>query len=635
MSRTSLRLSFVVALLLVTAHAHAFATKCLNPNTTRRYVPCEIDITLNSIVGNPYATIEVGADFTHATGAQAPVRVYGFLYSNSTSAPPVYRIRFNPMTEGTWNYTFFATQSSLVTNLGGQSFSVSTSPKESGFIRRDKANNFANRVVYDCAFDGAGQCPPETGAISAPNGVDHPFYWGQTYYQIINNAATTNSWQLAVTNSKAKGFRKIRMLVYPWDAVGNGSYNGVAAKQSLPYLQQGTGCQATSGCGINSCTILFNQINVAHFNTLDSIVNYLHTNNMGAELIIFKDQTNTDCGRTFSNNVDPIVADADNERYAKYVVARYAAYDNVTFSLSNEWQGTPYSTTKWNTLAEHLKPYDPFRIHPRTQNLRLMTIHSHEGVKPDVGFAVASTDNVTGWMSSASLQWSQFFSGNYTGSSKPPDQWGDEILFGGQPAGIPVSDDEFGYLGDFDGAYTTPATQSRFKHRNAMWGLATAAIYGSVGDTRRDTTTFDDIVQRSEWRDRDEWSDFLRMTKFFTDPAATVPIPEFWRMRRRDTIYYNPARHAWLTGYTNRYFVLYDAIGTTGGSITFTLPALPSTERYDVWRFDPTGPGVGDVPGTYTKLNDLSDLPGTTLTITSAHQLSYDTVFLIKALPYP
>jgi hypothetical protein len=630
MSRSALRLSFVVALLFVSAHAHAFATKCLNPNTTRRYVPCEIDITLNTPVGNPYATIEVGADFTHATAP--PVHVYGFLLSNSVSAT-VYRIRFNPTTEGTWSYTFFSSSSNAyVTNLGGQSFNVGTSPKESGFIRRDKANGFATRVVYDCTFDGPGQCPPEANPaspITAPNGVDHPFYWGQTYYQIINNAATpSSSWQTAITTAKAKGFRKVRLLVYPWNAEYNGSYGGVLAKQSIPFVA-GTGCQVNPGCGINSCTIQFNQVNLTHFNTLDTIVNFMHTNGMGAELIIFKDQAAGNCGRTFSNSATP---DLDNERYAKYVVARYAAYDNVTFSLSNEWQGTPYSAMQWNALAEKLKPYDPFRIHPRTQNLRLMTIHSHEGVKPDVSLAVASADNLTGWMSSASLQWSQFSGSGFPGSSNPPDQWGDEIIFGGTPIGIPVIDDEFGYLKNFDTGYPNPpypATEPRFRHRNAMWGLATAAIYGSVGDTRHDATTLNDITLRSEWRDRAEWDDFQRMAKFFSDPAAAVPIPEFWRMRRRDTVYYNPARHAWLTGFTNRYFVLYDALGKTANSaITFTLPALPVSERYDVWRYDPT-------LGTYTKLNDLSDLAGTTITITPAHELNSDTVFLIKALPFP
>ena len=83
-------------------------------------------------------------------------------------------------------------------------------------------------------------------------------------------------------------------------------------------------------------------------------MNYLHTNAMGAELIIFKDQNLAkDCGRTFSTT------DTDNDRYAKYVLARYAAYDNVTFSFSNEWQGTPYLPAKWNTFAETLKPWIP------------------------------------------------------------------------------------------------------------------------------------------------------------------------------------------------------------------------------------------------------------------------------------
>lgn len=646
MSRSMLRWSFALLLLSALApHAHAFATKCSNPVPTRRYVPCEIDKVLSATPGNAYTDVTVTATFTHATAP--PVTVHGYL--QTAGSPPTFRFRFNPMTDGTWSYQFASSPAGYVSNTTGQTFTVGLTPKESGFIRRDNANSFANRIVYDCAFDGPNECPPETSPISDSNGVDHPFYWGTTFYQIINNAATRSSvasgsvqnmsWQTAISDAKTKGFRKFRMLVYPWDAEYNGNYvintsvgpQTVAAAQSHPFVVASS-CLVTSGCQLGCGTVNFQQINLAHFTTLDQIVNFAHTQNIGAELILFKDQSTDDCGRTFSNNPNAAIAEADNERYAKYVLARYAAYPNVTFSLSNEWQGapSPYNTAgKWNTLAQNLKPYDPYRIHPRNLNLRLMTIHSHEMVSPDVNLADADSTTGMGWMVHGSLQYSVFYNAPWAGSSKPPSWWGDEIRVANGNSGQPMIDDEFGYLDNFDDRYTT---SSRVQHRRAMWGLATAGIYGTVGDTRDDFVGDKDITMKSEWKNRPEWDDYQIMMKFFTDQSSpTTAIPEFWRMRRRDTIYYNATREAWLMGYTNRYFVLYDAKGASGTQVQFTLPALAANERYDVWRLDPSSTS----PPFF--MTGLSNQLSTTITIDPAHHLpgATDTVFLIKAMPYP
>jgi hypothetical protein len=614
MHRSLIRNMLVLAVLFTAAHAHAAAVQCLNAVAVKRYVPCYIDLALNNppapnqLPGNLYnSSVDVWATFTNTSPSVPPVTVHGFLFSGTT-----FRFRFNPTTDGTWNYTFFSSNGNIyVTNGAGQTFNAPASTQESGFVRREGSVGNTDRVAFDCAFDGAGACPPESSPVSAPNGVDHPFLWGQTYYQIINNAATKNgatqnlTWQTAITSAKAKGFRKIRMLVYPWNQTYNGSYvvGGVSvpAAQSQPYV-------ATSGCTVDPT-----QINLTHFNTLDQIVNYMHTNGMVAELILFKDQGAGDCGQTFWS-------DMDNQRYAKYVFERYAAYPNVIFSFSNEYEGTPYSPAQWNALGEILKPYDPFREHPRTHLLRLWSIHQHERKFPDPGFDIAYTPGESGFMTHASLQWSRFGSGMYPGSSAPPDGWGEELRVQNDALDIPIFDDEFGYLSNYDTTYTTNA---RLRHRNAIWGLAQAGIYGSVGDTR----TSPNITFRSEWVNRVEWDDFQRMVKFFTDAAATVPITAPWWQFRR-ALYNNAARQAWVTAYSNDYIVVYDAIGQPASSnITFTLPALPAGELWDTWRYDPE-------TGAYAFQATLSDKAGgTSITLPRGNELAHDTVFLLKAQP--
>ncbi len=618
MTRSLTRSLFALAFLVLTARVHAAEVQCMNPNTVKRYVPCRIDLALtNPPAGSLYdTTLQVWATFTHATAP--PVTVYGFLLSGTT-----FRFRFNPTTEGTWNYTFHSSSGDIyVTNLPGQSFFAPASTRERGFTRRESSiSGNPDRVVYDCAFDGPNQCPPEStpaSPISAPNGVDHPLLWGMTYYQIINNAATKNangmqstSWQTAITSAKAKGFRKIRMLVYPWDGAYNGTYTiggipNVPAARSAPYVLT------------NGCTADKTQINLEHFNTLDQIINYMHTQGMGAELIVFKDQdldpvNGMDCGQTFFG------APYD-ERYARYVFSRYAAYPNVTFSMTNEYEGTVYSPAQWNTLAEALKPYDPFRVHPRTNLLRLIGIHQHERKFPDPGFHIAYSPTDLNWMVHASLQWSKY-GGNYPGSTALPDAWGEEVRATNDPLDIPLFDDEYGYLGNFDSDGTSDA---QLRHRQAMWGLALAGVYASDGDTR----TVPNMTFKSEWPttpEPPEWSDFQRMVKFFTDPAAQVPIPEYWRLRR--ALYSNQSRRAWVAADSNKYIVVYDAIGVNAWwNITFTLPGgLPSGQTWDTWRYDP-------VTGNYSAQTDLSNRAGgTSLTIPRGNEFAHDTVFLLKS----
>lgn len=607
-SRSLLRALSIAVLFVAAGQLHAAATMCHNPNTTRRYVPCQIDLALTNPPANPYTSIEVWATFSRA--GVADVKVYGFLLSGTT-----YRFRFTPVTDGTWSYVYGSSNgNAYVTNGAGQSFNVPANSQESGFVRREGSAGNTDRVAFDCAFDGPNQCPPEGSPVSAPAGIDHPFYWGQTYYQIINNAATRNSggtqnltWQTAITTAKSKGFRKIRMLVYPWNANYNGSYvigaQTVPAKQSQPYVASNPALP---------CNVTPTLINLAHFDVLDQIVNFMHTNAMGAELIIFKDQSAPDCGVTFHSQ-------ADNERYAKYVLSRYAAYPNVTFSFTNEYEGTPYTPAQWTALGEVLKPYDPYRVHPRTQLLRLFTIHQHERVNPDPGFDIASFPADFGFLVSGSLQWSRFGSVQYPGSTAPPDRWGEEVRSVNDALDIPMFDDEFGYLKNYSDTYGADA---RLRHRNAIWGMATAGVYGSVGDN----LTTPNATLRSEWVNRPEWDDFQRMVKFFTDQAATVPIPEYWRLRR--ALYNNPARQAWVTAYSNRFIVVYDAIGVNASSnITFTLPALPANERWDTWRFNPTN-------GAYAFQASLSDqVGGTSLTIPRGTEFAHDTVFVLKAQP--
>lgn len=118
-------------------------------------MPCEIDLVLTNPPSNLYTGVQAWATFTNVNAP--PVTVYGSLLSGTT-----FRFRFNPVTDGTWSYTFFSNNgNAYVTNGPGQTFDVPASTREAGFVRREESMGYADRIVYDCAYDGPNQCPPD------------------------------------------------------------------------------------------------------------------------------------------------------------------------------------------------------------------------------------------------------------------------------------------------------------------------------------------------------------------------------------------------------------------------------------------------------------------------------------------
>ncbi len=158
---------------------------------------------------------------------------------------------------------------------------------------------------------------------------------------------------------------------------------------------------------------------------------------------------------------------------------------------------------------------------------------------------------------------------------------------------MPVVNDEYGYLGE-----KTPIELTQVQHRHAMWGIAAAGGYGSVGDFRRPPTGNPEIT--GDWLDAPEYDDIQRIVRFFDTKGL-----EYWKMASHNELK-TAGERIYVLAEPARQYLFYAAVGGP-----FAVNLAPGT--YSVRRYNPrTGedvslpdqPGGGPVSFTVPDTND-------------------------------
>lgn len=462
-------IALLASLLLISAHAASAQTlsfpACETSGTQSlpQYTICEIVLPQGAYNDESLAYTEpdVKAVFTHiATNRQ--MTVHGFFERESATNQIVFKIRFNMSEVGDWRYDVSCTKQAnpgATCNVTGPSKFFKVGPStQNGFLRRDASR--PSKFVYDNGF--------------------HPFIWGQTYYQIVNQPVSGyNNWQTAVTNSKNKGLNKVRMLLYPW-------WN---------YYAQYGDSQPFNG---QPLTPNHNAINLNHWRKFDEVVNYLYNqvdsegSRMLAEIILFKDPAlgKNASGQTVVIDNYRTFGDAtQDDRYLRYAIARYAAFPNVIWSLSNEWQFAKSDPAYWEARAATLgakdnpatpqnesnPSYDPWMFNSTRTQQRATSIHPRNEAR--FSFAASA------WPAHDVLQFSighpECAPGNPCTNS---DEWANFSILNNLADNRPVVNDEYGYLNSKLGGNCANGVFSSDNQRRAMWAIAIGGGYGSFGD---------------------------------------------------------------------------------------------------------------------------------------------------------
>lgn len=276
--------------------------------------------------GNPFAVEVIGV----FTDGRSTVRAPGFYDGEG-----VWRIRFSPPETGVWRWT----SESPLAGLNGK------------------------QGRFEVVAPGAGN--------HGPVGVIDTYHFahadGAPYRQIGTTAyGWTHQPQAKRTQTletlKTTPFNKMRMLVFP-----NAS---VKTNEALfPFEKSGPGDRDWD----------LTRFNPAYFQRLEACVAALRALGIQADVILFHPYD----GRY---GFDEMPAEAD-DRYLRYVVARLAAYQNVWWSMANEFDILKTKTDgDWDRLFQVVQASDPYG--------RLRSIHNWRRLY----------DNGKPWVTHSSIQ---------------------------------------------------------------------------------------------------------------------------------------------------------------------------------------------------------------------------------------
>lgn len=267
--------------------------------------------------GNPYVDQSVDAVFSCAG---EKVQVKGFYDGDG-----IYKVRFMPSFEGEYAFSLTA---SFALQASGQFVVTKASAGNHGPVRVANTWHFA----YE---DGT------------------PYYSiGTTCYVWTwqNDAVIANTLETLRNNA----FNKIRFCVFPKHYDYNLTeprsypYEGVPMDSSV--LTPENFYQYTGKTEGNNWD--FTRFNPRHFRHLDKCIEHLQEMGIEADLILMHPYDRWGFSR---------MSREDDERYIRYMTARYSAYRNVWWSLANEYDLMSAKTlSDWEHIASTICATDPY-----------------------------------------------------------------------------------------------------------------------------------------------------------------------------------------------------------------------------------------------------------------------------------
>ena len=267
--------------------------------------------------GNPFDDVTLSTTFT---GGGRTVRVPGFYDGDG-----IYRIRFSPPEIGNWRWTSESNVSALNGRTG----------------------------AFEAIAPGAGNHGP---VRVTKDGYHFEYADGTPFRQI---GTTSYSWALqsdarcAETLKTLAGapFNKMRMLVFP----------NVESVATNPFERTGDGAKAWDAA----------RFDPAYFRRYEDRIVRLGALGIQADVILYHPY---DAKRGYSD-----MTRADDERYLRYVAARFGAYRNLWWSMGNEYDAIKTKTMDdWDHLFQVLVAADP---HERLRSIHQINIY-YDARKP-------------------------------------------------------------------------------------------------------------------------------------------------------------------------------------------------------------------------------------------------------------
>jgi hypothetical protein len=354
----------------------------------------EVVVRSGHVYANPFKEVEFQCRFT-SNGQN--LLVTGFYDGNET-----WKVRLMPETQGQWTFETVANDRELNGKTG--SFYVGKpGPGNHGPIRVHGKHHF-----------------------SYADGTPY-FLLGTTAYAWLNEGPEAErNWLKTFSQSP---FNKVRFMLFPFSF-------GRAGDKNYPFPQTAPG------------KFDIERFKPEYFQHYEEGIRRLQSLGIEADIILYMPYDQV----TGLMSMD-IVHD---EALLKYGVARFSAFRNVWWTLTNEFDLFPVQKD-WRRLGELLEKSDPSN--------HLRGIHN---------CCIAFYDNSQSWITHVILQ-------NITlqrlSATPRNDSW---LELDARRIGKPVVTDEYGYEGDF------PFTWGSFSPREITemhWSITMAGAYGSHGES--------------------------------------------------------------------------------------------------------------------------------------------------------
>ena len=522
-----------------------------DPNSVPQWSVLEITLTANAKKSNPYLDgPTVTATFTGPSGSGITKTVKGFWSGNNANGNNIFKIRFAPTVKGTWTYTTTSSDAGLTISTKKSIIVVDPQVGNEGFVRYD-----------------ASSSPPNPHHFFFDSGKPY-FMFGQTYYEILLNVKGNGDWKIAIDNNDAYKINKIRMHLRPWADTEAGGKT-TTYPDSEPFVITGT----------NPLKVNHDKLDLTHWKNAEQVIQYLYSKGMYADIILFSDSPHSYGTLT------------QDQRYVRYAISRFAAYPNVLWTLTNEWQISEREFGKgwsyWDGMGNIIRSEDPWS--KEGNKLRALSIHPST-TEDFLFFKNPTTGTLVTWPSHAILQYGR--SGTY---SSFLDMNTNAIAIKNLDSPdnnrkIPIVNDEFGYIGEFG---SKGETDARLDHRQAIWGVVLAGGYATTGDASAapagggGSSGNSHVFFSSNWLDHPrEYGDIKRLTNFFTTKGI-----EYWKMKPQNTLVTSGPSTSTAEGTKFRVYVLGEdkknyIVYSAKGDFTLNIPA-PTSGVYKVTRYNP------------------------------------------------
>ena len=355
------------------------------------------EISLQSTVAhnNPFTDVELQCRFL---SGNREVHVDGFYDRNNT-----WKIRFMPDQQGTWTYTTTSNDPQLDSKSG--TFTVGPpAPNNHGPVR------VRNTYHFEYA-DGAAFFP-----------------LGTTLYNWLNRDPALEQRTLATLVKNP--FNKVRFLIFPKWMI----FNHVEPPR-FPYIRRPDG------------SFDLNRFDPEFFDHYEARLKDLQSLGIEADIILFHPYDKWGFSK---------MDQAHDELYLRYVLARFAAFHNIWWTVANEFDVFPQQKN-WNALGNLIAARDPYH--------HLLGIHN---------CCLRFYDNTQPWIDHVILQ-------DITAQRLPLSNGiAGRVALDARAIGKPVMVDEYGYEGNNGQAWGDLGPREALE---IHWAITMSGAYASHGET--------------------------------------------------------------------------------------------------------------------------------------------------------